>query len=294
VLDSVVQIVDRHLADVVSGSVTVGSTPGGAPEAIAAYERVFQEAAVEGISLNFSSGDSGGGLTDGVLTVDYPPSSPWVTAVGGTTLAIGKGNTYLWEIGWANDESELSEDGTHWNPDPPGYQAKASGGGTSTVFGQPFYQKGVVPTGFSGTPPMRTVPDVSASADYAMNLLIGETKSDRNGNLTYTVAQGGGTSLSSPLFAGIEALLVQEHGPIGFANPALYARHGEGNYHRILDNPAGTKDTIAYATVFHDSTSLVTPGQFADSNLKFAPGYNTTTGLGSPTRKLIDSFRPKK
>ncbi|MFD2420957.1 S53 family peptidase [Amycolatopsis pigmentata] len=294
VLDAVVQIVDRHLADVVSGSIITGYTPGAAPEAIAAYERVFQEAAVEGIALNFASGDSGGGLIDGVPTVEYPGSSPWVTSVGGTSLAIGEQNSYLWEIGWANDKSELSADGTRWDPEPPGDQSKASGGGTSTVFPQPFYQNGVVPASFAGTPPMRTVPDVSASADPELNLFIGVTQADRNGNLAYTVENGGGTSLASPLFTGIEALLVQEHGPIGFANPALYARHGGENYHRILGNPVGTKDTVAYATMFHDQIELVTPGQFADSNLKFAPGYNTTTGLGSPTRQLIDSFRPKR
>lgn len=293
-LDSMAQIVDRHLADVVSCSGITGYTPGAAPDPIAAYERVFQEAAVEGITVNVASGDSGGGLIDGVPTVGYPSSSPWVTAVGGTTLAIGKGNTYLWETGWASDRSELSEDGTHWNPHPPGDQAKSSGGGTSTVFGQPSYQKGVVPTSFSGTPPMRTIPDVSASADPDLNLLVGETRSDRQGNLVYTVDNGGGTSLSAPLFAGIGALLVQEHGPIGFANPALYARHDGAVFHRILDNPVGTNDTGAFAVVDRGYVHLVTPGQFTDHGLKFAPGYNTATGLGSPTRHLIDSFRPNR
>jgi subtilase family serine protease len=95
VLDAIARIVDEHLADVVSGSVLVGYTPGAAPEAVAAYERAFQEAAVEGITFTFASGDSGGGLIDGVKTVEYPPSSPWVTAVGGTTLAIGPRNRYL-------------------------------------------------------------------------------------------------------------------------------------------------------------------------------------------------------
>ncbi|EOD58251.1 S53 family peptidase [Amycolatopsis vancoresmycina] len=291
VLDSIVQIVDRHLADVVSGSIIVGSTPGYAPDAVAAYERAFQEAAVEGITFTFASGDSGGGSTDsGGRSVEYPASSPWVTAVGGTTLAIGPGNSYLWEIGWATDEASLSGDGRSWDPGLPGYQGKASGGGTSTVFPQPFYQRGVVPASFAGSPPMRTLPDVAALADPDLCLLVGETGYDLDGSLSYKVGNGGGTSLSSPAFAGVAALLVQEHGPLGFANPALYARPLP-MYHAIRDNPAGTPDTVAFAVERRGFVDLITPGQYADSNLVHAPGYDTVTGLGSPTRRLIDSFR---
>ncbi|MET8850716.1 S53 family peptidase [Amycolatopsis sp. NPDC004625] len=291
VLDAIVQIVDRHLADVVSGSIIVGSTPGYAPDAVLAYERAFQEAAVEGITVTFASGDSGGGGTeDGGRSVEYPASSPWVTAVGGTTLAIGRGGSYLWEIGWATDETYLSDDGGSWVTAPPGYQGKASGGGTSTVFPQPFYQRGVVPGSFAGTPPMRTLPDVAALADPDLCLLVGETDYDFDGGLSYKVGNGGGTSLSSPAFAGVEALLVQEHGPLGFANPALYARP-RWAYHAIGENPAGTPDTVAFAVEQRGFVDLITPGQYADSNLVHAPGYDTVTGLGSPTRKLLDSFR---
>lgn len=290
-LDGFATIVDQRLADVVSTSVMAGYTPGSAPDAIAAYERLFQEAAVEGITFTFASGDSGGGLVDGVRTVEYPPSSPWVTAVGGTTLAIGPRNGYLREIVWATENTDLAPDGTHWEHEPPGYQGKATGGGTSTVFGQPRYQRGVVPATSAGTPPMRTVPDVSALADPDLGLLIGVTEYDLAGNLGYTVENGGGTSLSSPLFAGVEALLVQKRGPLGFANPAFYARHRQFNV--IHDNPAGTPDTIAYAVSRQGYVKLVTPGQYADHELEFAPGYNTATGLGSPTRQLLDSFRPR-
>lgn len=290
VLDAVAEIVDEHLADVVSGSVSTGYTPGSAPDAIAAYERLFQEAAVEGISVDFASGDSGGGLIDGVRTLDYPASSPWVTAVGGTSLGIGSGNRRLWEIVWAADYTGLSADGTRWEPEPPGYQGKATGGGVSTVFGQPFYQRGVVPPAFAGNPPMRTVPDVSALADYAIGLRIGLTQYDSGRTLTYVRSNGGGTSLAAPLFTGIEALLVQERGPLGFANPALYAR--AETFNRITGNPAGTPDTIAYAINEFDGVTLTTPGQYADADLDFAPGYNTSTGLGSPAMGLIDSFRP--
>jgi subtilase family serine protease len=139
---------------------------------------------------------------------------------------------------------------------------------------------------------MRTAPDVSALADPDLGLLIGATGYDLGGNLGYTEGNGGGTSLSSPLFAGVEALLVQVHGPLGFANPALYARRHM--FHRIHDDPAGTPNTIAFAVNRRGNVTLVTPGQYANANLEFAPGYNTATGLGSPTRELIDSFRSRR
>ncbi|GAB3444256.1 S53 family peptidase [Actinophytocola sediminis] len=291
VLDGIATIVDQRLADVVSGSLSVGYTPGSAPDAIAAYERLFQEAAVEGITFTFASGNAGDGLVDGVLTVEYPASSPWVTAVGGTTLAIGPRNRYLWEVVWATESTDLSADGASWEYAPPGYQGYATGGGASTVFGQPFYQHDVVPASFAGTPPMRTVPDVSALADPDLGLRIGVTEYDVDDNLGYTEENGGGTSLASPLFAGVEALIVQVHGPLGLANPVLYARQHE--FHRIHDNPVGTPDTIAFAVSDRGYVTLVTPGQYENANLGFAPGYNTATGLGSPTRKLIDSFRSR-
>jgi subtilase family serine protease len=289
--DGIGTIVDQRLADVVSGSITVGRTPGSAPDAIAAYERLFQEAAVKGITIDFASGDSGGGLLDGARSVEYPASSPWVTGVGGTTLAIGPRNRYQWEVVWATENTDLSTDGTRWEYEPPGYLGGATGGGTSTVFGQPFYQHDVVPATFAGTPPMRTVPDVSALADPDLGLLIGTTGYDLSGNLGYTEGNGGGTSLASPLFAGIEALLVQVHGPLGFANPSLYARHHM--FHCIHDNLAGTPKTIAFAVSRRGQVTLVTPGQYANASLEFEPGYNTATGLGSPTRELIDSFRSR-
>jgi subtilase family serine protease len=212
--------------------------------------------------------------------------------VGGTSLGIGAGNKRLWEIVWATDYTDLSADGTRWEPEPPGYQGKATGGGISTLFSQPFYQHGVVPPAFAGTPPMRTIPDVSALAEYYLGLRIGITQYDSDRNIAYIKSNGGGTSLSSPLFAGIEALLVQKHGPLGFANPAFYTR--AHTFHRISDNPAGTPNTIAYAVNYFDGVRLATPGQYANSNLEFAPGYNTSTGLGSPTRTLIDSFPPRR
>ncbi|SEP41959.1 hypothetical protein [Amycolatopsis saalfeldensis] len=251
VLDAMTRIVDEHLADVVSGSVLVGTgLPGLTAGSIAPYEQA---------------------------------------AVGGTTLATGPGNRYAWETGWANDASALSDDGTQWTPAPPGDQ---DGSG----FPQPGYQRGTVPPDMAGSPPSRTVPDVAALADPSLGLRYGHTSFDIKGNLVYSTTNGGGTSLASPLFAGVEALMAQaHHGPIGFANPALYARHQD--FHHMLDNPVNTPNTKSFATVEQAVAGggtwvqLTTPGQYADSDLTSGPGYTMVTGLGSPTRALLDSFR---
>ena len=78
----------------------------------AAYDQVFQLGAVEGIGFYFSSGDNGDDVaTTGTKQVDIPANSAWVTAVGGTSLAVGKGDTYQWETGWGTAKATLSADG---------------------------------------------------------------------------------------------------------------------------------------------------------------------------------------
>ena len=125
---------------------------------------------------------------------------------------------------WATDETSLSGDGTSWDPGPPGYQGKASGGGTSTVFAQPFYQRGVVPASFAGSPAMRTVPDVAALADPDLCLLIGETDYNVDDSLSYKVSNGGGTSLKT------SAVCSSAHGDafVGPVREIRVARAGTG------------------------------------------------------------------
>src|SRR5699024_6942517 len=103
------------------------------------------------------------------------------------------------------------------------------GGGTSRLFAQPSYQAGVVPDDiatYGGTrPPARVVPDVSALGDPNTGMLVGQTQRFSDGTY-YDEYRIGGTSLSSPLYAGMFALAVQRHGSYGLANPALYAARG--------------------------------------------------------------------
>jgi subtilase family serine protease len=68
---------------------------------INAYEAVFKHGAVQGIGFYFSSGDNGDELaTWGYAHPDWPTGDPWVTAVGGTSLAIGRSNNRQFETGW--------------------------------------------------------------------------------------------------------------------------------------------------------------------------------------------------
>ncbi len=118
-----------------------------------------------------------------------------------------------------------------------------SRGGTSVVYPQPFYQQGVVPNSLSevnGNTPMRVVPDISMVGDPATGMLVGQTQQFPNG-VFYDQYRIGGTSVSSPLLAGVVARADQARGSsLGFVNPALYALSGKPS--ALLDiGPAGNQ-----------------------------------------------------
>jgi subtilase family serine protease len=109
-LDAETRIVDGHLADIVSDSWHLGTEAQLTPDIIAAFQQVFEQGAIEGIGFYFSSGDHGdwSASTPGHQpAVQFPASDPWVTSVGGTSLAVGPGNRYEWETGWGNDIAPL-------------------------------------------------------------------------------------------------------------------------------------------------------------------------------------------
>ena len=218
-------IVDQHLASIVTNS--WGGTDEGDPALDAVYTQLFERGAVQGIGFYFSSGDSGDGASSnaGVPTTQAPANNPVVTAVGGTSIAISAGNRRLFETGWSTSRSVLTAGA--WDPTPPGTYQYGGGGGTSKLFEQPWYQDGVVPDRlaqrYSDTPG-RVVPDVSAIGDPNTGFLVGQTQTFPDASVKYSEYRIGGTSLASPVFAGIMALADQAAGrPHGFANPALYS-----------------------------------------------------------------------
>ena len=195
-------VVDQHLADIVTNSYGF-STEALPPGYIKPYNDTMIQAAAEGISLLFSSGDNGdetNGVAGARPTPDWPASSPWVTAAGGTSLGVDQANSRVFELGWETRRQSL-EDG-EWAPSTWLY---GSGGGTSRLFAQPGYQAGVVPGSIAttyGGAAMRVVPDVSALGDPNTGMLVGQTQTFPDGSVKYSEFRIGGTSLSSPLLAG--------------------------------------------------------------------------------------------
>lgn len=302
-LDSLGKIVDGHLADIVSnswGDIEANETP----DVAAAYDQIFQQGAVQGIGFYFSSGDNGDEVAHtGTKQVDTPANSAWVTAVGGTSLAVGKHDAYQWETGWGTQKAVLSKDGNSWAGFPGTFNGGA-GGGVSKTVPQPFYQRGIVPDGLSNVAlkgAMRTVPDIAAVADPNTGFLVGQTQTLPDGKLGYDEYRIGGTSLAAPVIAGVQALAQQaRHGvAIGFANPGIYQRYGTAAYHDVTDHPLGAGRDLAvvrvdYVNGVDDSkgttTSLRSLGK--DSSLHAGVGYDDVTGVGTPGAGYVSSYRP--
>src|SRR6266852_1106508 len=291
-------VVDRQLAQIVTNSYGF-PTELLPPGFIKPYEDTILQGVVEGIGIYFSSGDnSDESLSVGYVTVDWPASSPYVTAVGGTSLAVGAANNYLFETGWGTRRSRWNTTCSSvitWCPTPPGVWLYGSGGGVSRLFAEPSYQVGVVQQsvfaaqGRTG----RAVPDIAALGDPNTGYLIGQTQTFPDGSARYSEYRIGGTSLSSPILAGIMALADQAAGRThGFANPAFYGLAGSSALHDVT-NPSSTVAVVRndYANSVSGAilTSLRTMNQTL--SLKTTPGYDDVTGVGTPTATFIDALK---
>ena len=282
-------VVDRGLAQIVSNSYG-WDTELLPPGFIKPFEDTILQGVIEGIGIYFSSGDDGDeSLVEGYITTDWPASSPFVTAVGGTTLAVGATDNYLFETGWGTYTSSWT--GTAWSPAPPGTWLYGGGGGVSQIFDEPSYQVGVVPSsvfsaqGRTG----RAVPDLSANADPNTGYLIGETQTFPDGSVKYSEYRVGGTSLSCPLVAGIMALADQNIGkPHGFANPVFYSHPGAFT---DVVSPASTVAVVRtnFVNSIDSSAGLAYVLRTANQTLSLdtTPGYDDVTGLGSPTAAIL-------
>ncbi|MGZ4719239.1 S53 family peptidase [Oryzihumus sp.] len=280
-------VVDQGLADVVTNSYgSVGEPPSKAD--VAAQHQTFVQAAGQGISMLFSSGDNGDEVANtGSRQVDYEASDPFVTAVGGTSLAVTSTNGYGFEQGWGTGKSVLTSGA--WSPSAPAF-LYGGGGGTSRLFRQPGYQRKLVPTSISdffGQGPHRAVPDLALVGDPNTGMLVGQSQSFPDGSIRYDEYRLGGTSLSSPLFAGIAALADQLRGrPLGFLNPKLYRIGGSSAFRDVNHGRSVTDGVVRvdFTNGFDASggtvTSLRTFNQ--TGTIYTRPGYDDVTGLGSP------------
>ena len=293
-------VVDRQLAQIVTNSYGFSTEllPAGF---IKAYEDTILQGVAEGIGIYFSSGDnSDESLVVGYQTADWPASSPYVTAVGGTSLAVGASNTSLFETAWGTTRTRWDTGCAPtptWCPTAPGTWIYGSGGGVSQVFAEPSYQVGIVQPGvFSAQGRAgRAVPDVAALGDPNTGYLIGQTQTFPDGSTRYSEYRIGGTSLSSPLFAGIMALADQAAGHAhGFSNPIFYSLAGSGAFTDIRA-PSATvavlRSDFVNAVDGATTTSLRTTNQTL--SLKATPGYDDVTGLGTPASGFIAALRTK-
>jgi kumamolisin len=169
-------------------------------QAMTAMDSAFQAAAAMGITVCVASGDSGS--SDGVASgdhVDFPASSPFALACGGTRLSV-QNSSITQEVVW----NEGANNG-------------ATGGGISTVFPAAAWQAGLQAVATSGQDTalkMRGVPDVAGNADP-------ESGYDVRIDGTDTVI--GGTSAVAPLWAALIARINQTSGKAaGYLNPQIY------------------------------------------------------------------------
>lgn len=284
-------VIDHHLASIVTNSWTWGTGEGSENMIPAGILKFFHqyllEASLTGISVLFSSGDEGDDVgAVGSRQVNYPASDPLATGVGGTSTEIGAQGQIVFQTGWSNSYSSLSSGA--WSPAPPGNYSSGAGGGTSQLFAQPFYQKGHVPASISkyfGSTPMRAVPDISMPGDPNTGLRIGETQVFPNGTY-YAEYRLGGTSLSSPLLAGVLADTVQFTGhAIGFINPLIYADEQTPAITDVLStqHPQATVRRD-FANVLNSSDGFITRLQTLDiaTTIWTRPGYDDMTGVGTP------------
>lgn len=275
-------VVQNHLATVISQSFGAAEESVNGVASLLNLRDAFVHAAQNGVTVLAASGDNGtanprkppvatGGSLIPFPTVGWPASDPLVTGIGGTylctdpsapataprTIAAGPPAKCVAfptqaEIGWVG-----------------------SGGGFSHVFAKPDYQN-TLPAGSTPIATMRGVPDVAFQASARTGALVYITlPPDGSGGLLcagvpcstgwYDI---GGTSLSTPQWAGLVAIADQLNGGgLGLINPALY---------KIGADPA------RYAADFYDIT--VGNNQTAPSVAGYpaTTGWDPVTGLGTP------------
>ncbi|HEX9036925.1 MAG TPA: S53 family peptidase [Ktedonobacterales bacterium] len=230
---------------------TIWSNSYGAPEptfpgsgALSNLNAWYTQAAEEGVSNFFASGDYGATGPNKQFdiypfaNVDYPASSPAVIATGGTEIQTPplSISAYQAETAWTY-----------------------AGGGYSAVFPEPGYQSGA---GIADAPTTRGVPDVSYNSSCVSAVLIYESFYPHFAPGWLPIC---GTSAATPQWAAIDALANQADGPLGFLAPRLYQVYRSS----------------AYASAFHDVTTG--NNSFAGvTGFAAGPGWDAATGLGTP------------
>ena len=292
---SLVRAIDNNIAPIMTVSYGACESSVGSAD-LMAFDAIFSQANAQGITIVGPAGDSGAtdcddnsvqSATNG-LAVDFPGSSPHVTSVGGTQFSEGADTATPNGTYWNNTTTSTSSALSYipeavWNEtasdlalSPTQATLSAGGGGVSVLFPKPVWQTG------TGVPndSFRDVPDVSFNASAAHDPYL-TCSEGACVNGTYFTASGnfypvGGTSVSTPSFAGILALVEQKLGGsrLGNVNPYIYSLANSANY----------------STIFHDVTvgDNKSPCTIKSPNCTTSPigysagvGYDQATGWGS-------------
>ncbi len=347
----------QHRADIITNSYG-NNGEDVSPDDVATEDQAFMAAAAQGITVLFSSGDDGDLSQDnGVATGSWEATSAYVTGVGGTSLLLRNSSGAKSEYGWGtyrdfldnatvNSAASITTTGlattTASGSTFPAFSFYAgSGGGISLLEAQPDYQAAIVPAALATTlneasgesvplTPRRVSPDISADADPYTGYLYGETytiagdgHSDigctpETATTEYCEIDEGGTSLASPLTAGVMATVNEVHGLlgrpfVGFANPWLYGHHigltaNSAGINQIKAPATPTAVLRGYVTnpnevrvvTINSVPDLIITAPFPlqvcsdpiceginDVFNYTTPGYNDVTGLGVPFVPLL-------
>jgi pseudomonalisin len=225
-------------------------------------DNILLEGASQGQTMFVSTGDNGGfcnnfvdtnGVPGGAPFAEWPAVSPYVVAVGGTDLFSNADGSYQGESAW-----------------------EAGGGGLSQFEYSPYWEAQAQPVSSNGLS-FRGVPDVAmdGSIETGAELWGGDAV---NGSCTPCVT--GGTSLSSPLAAGVWARLQNSHANhLGFAAIPFYKNFSSHTAGAVNTGPPPWQPDGGFHDILSGSNGLYTA----------LPGYDYTTGLGSFDVTLINS-----
>ena len=224
--------------------------------------------------------------TPALKQADYPTSDPYVTSVGGTSTAIGSTGVDHRADRLGHRQVLAVEQRQSWNPVGFLYGA---GGGYSALFNRPTYQNGVVPAAR-----YRRASRTSAmDADPNTGMLIGETQTFPDG-MYYDEYRIGGTSLASPLFAGLTALAIENGGSaVGLLNPTIYANPSA--FTDVKGTPKQAGDVrVDFANGIDASGGLLYSVRTfnQDSTLTIGKGWDDVTGLGAAGPAWLSVFVP--
>ncbi|MGB9233343.1 MAG: S53 family peptidase [Terriglobales bacterium] len=276
------------------------------PSELIVENNISETGAVLGVSTNFATGDSGDfKAVYKVTTVNMPASSPYATAVGGTSLFLNKDYSLKLQTGWGTNITRIASyssgcgqstcDPVLIEPNYLGFNFGA-GGGTSAYWPKPAFQSKLTGT-------FRLLPDISYLADPETGAEIVLTEGQQS------VGVIGGTSLATPMFSGMWAIANQAAGKwLGQAAPLLYTLPasaiadvtdvvGPDNVNGFTDSPPlpplnypanqllpPLGNTVNFVSLMYQGTTTrwyaISFG--TDSSLTTGPGWDNVTGLGTP------------